>query len=77
MKYIYNFLWFLVGLASFGVGFILFIPAILLLTLVKIVSAAVITSLFTGMLIFTKLFGGNAEQLRHVRESGKSCINKL
>ena len=53
MKYIYNFLWFLVGLASFGVGFILFIPAILLLTLVKIASGMVIISFFTGVLIFT------------------------
>ena len=77
MKYIYNFLWFLVGLASFGVGFVLFIPAILLLTLVKIASGAVIISLFSGMLIFTKLFGGNSHQLHYVRETGKSCINKL
>ena len=77
MKYIYNFLWFLVGLASFGVGFILFIPAILLLTLVKIASGMVIISFFTGVLIFTKLFGGSAQQMRYVRDTGKSCINKL
>ena len=77
MKYIYNFLWFFVGLSTFGAGFILLIPAILLLTLVKIISATVIISLFSGTLIFTKLFGGSVEQLRHVRESGKSCINKL
>lgn len=77
MKYIYNFLWFLAGLASFGVGFVLFIPAVLLLTLVKIASAAVIVSFFSGILIFTKLFGGSSHQLRYVRESGKSCINKL
>lgn len=77
MQYIYNFLWFLAGVFTFGAGFVLLIPALLLVTITKIISVTVVTSVFIGLLILTKLLGGSAQQIRYVRDSGKSCIKKL
>lgn len=77
MKYITNFLWFLFGITTFAIGSVFFVPAVLFVLVSRLLSVLVITTTFTGLLTLSKLFGANAQQMRQVRASGLSCIQKL
>lgn len=77
MKYMYNSLWFLYGVVMSVIGVVFFIPVLLLNTIAKILCALVVVMLFSGLLALSVLFGGNAQQLRQIRDSGISMINTL
>lgn len=76
MKYIYNFLWFLCAVITLSVGATLFIPALLLLFISRVVSISVVVLTFSGLMVFAKLFG-TTRDTKHIHDVGVSCINKL
>lgn len=76
MKYIYNFLWFLYAVIAICTGGVLFIPALILLFLSRIVSISTIVLTFSGLLVFASLFG-TTRDMKHIHDMGVSCINKL
>lgn len=76
MKYIYNFLWFLCAVITLLVGTALFIPALILLFISRVVSISVVVLTFSGLMVFAKLFG-TTRDTKHIHDMGVSCINKL
>lgn len=76
MKYIYNFLWFLCAVITLTVGATLFIPALILLFISRLVSIFTVVLAFSGLLVFASLFG-TARDMKHIHDMGVSCINKL
>lgn len=76
MQFIFNFLWFLCAAIALTVGATLFIPALLLLFISRVVSISVIVLAFSGLMVFAKLFG-TTRDMKHVHDMGVSCINKL
>ncbi len=76
MQFIFNFLWFLCAVITFSVGATLFVPALILLFISRVVSISVVVLTFSGLMVFAKLFG-TTRDTKHIHDMGVSCINKL
>lgn len=81
MQFIKNSLWFIASVISFIVGVVFLIPALIILTISKLLSVLVVTALFSSLMIFAILFRGSnkdsAQHIREIRDMGKSIVTKL